>query len=264
MRLRSKLTALGLLVVLASGAARAQAPADEAALLNIWKTLGPSNNDVTARACAAFQKQFAQSPLSYVTRGLVGWYALQVGDCGDRVVQLYEGMVSDSKDPFPEAASTMARRWLSRLDREKVKVALRKIYVDHVTYPASLDELAKLPAESRPPLNDRWGRPWRYHLADMKYIRGAAGQKFVLESSNMDRDHELRDALKKTYDVATLLKPQKILSREKGRETVNFAAGREPVGLTVGGHYRGVTLAYVGQTLVVLSDDDHWSVLPLP
>lgn len=264
MRSRSRLIALGLLLALASGAARAQAPADEAALLSVWRTFSPSNHDGTARACAAFQKQFPASPLTLVTRGLAGWCALQINDRSENVVRLYESMLSDSRDPLPDSASTMARRWLSRLDREKVKAALKVAYIEHVSYPPSLDALAKLAEDQRPPLNDRWGRPWRYRVTELKHVRGIAGQKFILESANMDRDYDLKEALAKSYEVATLLKPQKVLSREKGRESVNFAAGREPVGLTVGGRYRGVTLVHVGQTALVLSDDDHWLVLPCP
>ncbi len=248
----------------ASTAVRAQAQADEPALIAICKALGPSNRDVTAKSCAAFQKQFPASPLMPVVRGLVGWCALQAGDRGEGVTKLFEAMVSDAGTPFSDATTTMARRWLTRLDREKVKVALKKAYTEHVSYPATLDALAKLPEGQKPPLNDRWGRPWRYHDAELKYVRGIKAQKYVLESSNMDRDQDLKDALAKAYDVGTLLKPVKILSREKGHESVSFAAGREPVVLAPGGRYRGVTLVYVGQNLVVLTDDDHWSVMPLP
>lgn len=264
MRLLSRLTALGLLLVLASGAARAQAPADEAALLNIWKALSPSNSDEAVRYCAAFQKQYAASPLTVVTRGLAGWGALHVGDRGDNVVKLFEGMLSDARGPLAEAGATMARRWLTRLDREKVRAALAKAYIEHVAYPAGLDALAKLPEGERPPLSDRWGRAWRYRPAELKHIRGIAGQKYVLESANIDGDSDLRQALRKPYDVVTKLRPVRVLSREKGRESVNFTAGSEPVALSVGSRYRELTLVHVGPAAIVLTDGDRWTVLPCP
>lgn len=264
MRSRSKIAALAAAsLLLLPSLVRAQAPADEAALLALWKNFTPSNLESTVRACGTFNKQFTNSPLREVTLGVVGWCALQLGDRGDTVTRLFESMISSSDLTLDEAATTMARRWLTRLDREKVEVGLRKIYIELVSYPPTLDALGKLPADKRPPLKDRWDRPWRYRLSEQKHIRGL-GQKYVLESVNLDRDHDLKDALGKTYDAATLLKPMKVLSREKGRESVSFAAGREPVLLAVGGRYRGVTLVHVGQTLVVLTDDDHWSVLALP
>lgn len=264
MRSRSKLAALAAAsVLLLPSLVRAQAPADESTLLALWKNFTPTNLEGTVRACAAFNKQFTNSPLREVTLGVVGWCALQLGDRGDTVTRVFESMLSSDDATLDEAATTMARRWLTRLDREKVEVGLRKVYIDLVSYPPTLEALTKLPEGQRPPLTDRWGRPWRYRLAEQKHIRGL-GQKYVLESVNVDRDHDLKDALGKTYEAATLLKPQKVLSREKGRESVAFAAGREPVVLAVGGRFRGVTLVHVGQTLVVLTDDDHWSVLPLP
>lgn len=264
MRSPSKIASILIAFLLVSAAARAQAPADEAALLKLWQAQNPSNHAASVRAFAAFEKQFTNSALDAITRGLVCWHAMQVGDRGDAVTKLFESMISDSKDILPEAASTMARRWLTRLDRERVKDALKYWYARHVSYPNSIDELAKLPPEVQPPLKDRWGRAWRYRLTELKHIRGIAGQKYVLESTNMDRDYELKDALAKTYDVATLLKPQKILSRDPGRESVNFSAGREPVMLTIGTRYRGVTLVYVGQSILILTDDDHWTVMPTP
>lgn len=247
-----------------AGVAGAQTPAEEASLLSVWKANSPSNHEAVARACAAFEKQYTNSPLAVVTRGMVGWHALKAGDRGPGVLKLFEGMVSDSKVPLHEAATTIGRRWLTRIDRESVKVGLKVWYADNIGYPATIDALAKLPEKKRPPLTDRWGRPWRYRLSDLKRIRGTTAQKYVLESVNVDRDNELAEALAKTYEVATLLKPQKVMSREAGRESVSFAVGREPVLLAVGSRYRGVTLAYVGQTILILTDDDHWLVMPIP
>jgi len=264
MRLHSRLIALGLLLALASGAARAQAPADEAALLNIWQTLSPSNSDAAVSLCAAFQKQFPRSPLLPVARGLAGWSALHAGDRGDNVVKLFEAMITASREPMGEAGATMARRWLSRLDREKVVAALARAYVEHVAYPASLDELAKLPASARPPLRDRWGRPWRYLPAELKHIRGIAGQRYTLESVNMDGASDLDEALRKAYDTECGLTPVKVLARDRGRESVSFSAGSEPVVLNVGARYKELTLVYVGRAVIVLSDGDHWKVLPCP
>lgn len=263
MRLRSKPAAL-LLVLAWAGVAGAQTPAEESALLTLWKAHNPSNHEAAARTCAAFEKQFPESPLVVVSHSIVGWHALAAGDRGPAVQKLFEACLSDKKDALSESATTMGRRWLSRLDRESVKAGLKLYYADHIGYPASLDELARLPEKKRPPLNDRWGRPWRYRLSDLKRIRGTTAQKYVLESVNVDRDNEIDEALAKPYDVATLLKPQKVLSRDAGHESVSFAAGREPVVLTVGSRYRGVTLAYVGQTILILTDDDHWLVLPCP
>lgn len=240
----------------------AQAPADESALLAIARTATNPAAEATGRLAAGFVRQFSNSPVAVVARQWAGRAALQGGRREEAVTWLTGAMGGES--PLAQASDAMARRWLTRLDRERVVAALRVWYADHADFPASLDALKALPATNQPPLLDRWGKPWRYRQAEFKRVRGLAGQRYVLESINVNRDNELKAALARP-PAELPVSPAKIMSRDPGRESVSFTrkAGGSVV-LQIGAETEGFTLAHVGRGVILLSDGEHFHVVQAP
>ena len=134
-------------------------------------------------------------------------------------------------------------------------------------FPASLDALAKLPQASRPPMNDRWGQPWNYRLAEFKHFKGLSGQKYVLGSARLGASSDLAVALLQSYPDGSDLVPEQVLSGGDGRKTVRFhTTGEKPesVVMAEGTGTKNATLAVVGERILVLSDGDRWVLLGRP
>ena len=65
---------------------------------------------------------------------------------------------------------TRAARAQGREARDELlAAALQVFYRKQVAYPKSLEQL---PAESRPPMNDRFGKPWNYQLTGFAKLTG--------------------------------------------------------------------------------------------
>jgi len=269
--------------VLAS-AGIAQTGPDERSLWTIWKLVEEKPDDHTAAvaACAEFGKKNPHDPLLVVTRGITAWHLLKSGRT-DAAIQVFEPMASAvvqaRSDPLQMAALTMGRTWLTRIDRERVKQSLKKLYLRDIEYPASLETLASLPKESRPPLADRWGKPWTYRLVGFRKLRGFSTQKYELQSKLLGRNSDLASALQAPYADGIKLKPVDLLSSGHGKGTVRFttystnsgdsgaASGNKTsrdIIVSVGGNAGPVFFAYMGSRLLVLSDGNHWMVLPGP
>jgi hypothetical protein len=158
----------------------------------------------------------------------------------------------------------MARRWLTRLDREAVREALRAYYATHVRFPEFLDSLGKLKGCEKTPLADRWNKPWRYRLTAFDRVRGLTAQRYSLDSPSLGEASDLTAALARPYAGGITLEPLEV-SADGSRPTVTVAvAGGGKAVLMEGTATDGVTLAYVGARLLVFTDGDHWRVVPRP
>ena len=244
----------------------ASAPADEAAAGRLWQFHQQKTSDHAAvvKACVAFEKQYPQSPLITLSHGLAGWHLLKM-EQPRAAAPLFETMISDNPaSPLAEAGNTMARRWMTRLDREKVREALRRYYSHNIEFPAVVDKLDKLPADQRPPMTDRWKNTWVYRLTGFKRVGGLFDQKYLLQSAALTTDSDFKEALAKPYPAESGLKPLRYVSREAGKRSVQFAAGAEQILLSEGTKQGPWIFAYAGETLLVLCDGDHWLLLPSP
>ena len=250
---------------LAAGTASA-APGEEPALWKLWQQHAqePDNHPAAFEAAQAFEKQFPKSPLLGVTRGLVAWHALKAGRPAE-AAKVLESMAGEGEgaDPLAKAAREMALRWLTRLDREQWPPVLKAYYADHVEFPAKLDGFAALPEAKRPPMSDRWGKPWVYRIAPLIRLRTNLGQTFVLQSSVLGETTELAKALKLPYAAGIDLRPVRLVSGAAGT-AVLFEAGTEKPLLTVGTAQGRVTFAWMGAETIVLSNGDHWQLLRRP
>lgn len=246
----------------------APSEADEKAVWDLWRAhLSASNNHEAV--FAAFQQSQKDSPtntLAAVLRGLCAWHLLKAARTND-AARLLETMASDRTPGAASAAGVeMARRWLTRLDHEKVKEALRSYYRRHIAYPPGLDALNSLPAASRPPPADRWNAPWEYRLEPMP-ATGLNDQKYSLQSSALKDTSSLEIALDRPYAAAITIKPVALVPTASGAVNVTFEPQNQQGArfmLSEGSKASGISLAYVGIKIIVLSDGDHWLVTPKP
>ena len=241
---------------------------DEKALWDLWRTHLAASND-HASVAAAFEQSQKIRPagtLLPVVRGLAAWNLLKAGRTND-AARLLETMASDrTPGAACEAGAEMARRWLTRLDREKVKESLRSYYRRHIAYPPDLNALKSLPALRRPPPADRWNAPWEYRLEAMA-VTGLNDQKYSLQSPALKDTSPLEIALDRPYAGGIAIKPVALVPTASGAANVTFEPANQQGAkfmLSEGSKAGGVALAYVGIKIIVLSDGDHWLVAPKP
>jgi hypothetical protein len=238
----------------------------------VWKLMSETPDDRAAviAACGEFEKKRPGDPLTSVTRGITAWHLLQSGERKPAVqvlTRMASAAVPARPDALREAAVNMGRTWLTRLDREQVKAGLKTLYLRDVEYPESLEALKSLPGDIRPPLTDRWGKPWSYRLVGFRKLTGLANQKYELQARLLGRDSDLAEALQRPYAEGITLKPVKLVSAQAGRGVVQFTPPADASGeviLAVGAREGRVVFAYMGAKLIVLSDGNHWSVQPKP
>ena len=264
-------------IVMAACAAAAEVRAqgspaakEEAALIVVWKVHLENTNDhaKVLAACEDFRKKSTNSVFRPVCDGLAAWHALQINEPA-AAVSLLEPMLKSQGDALGKVVNTMAKRWLTRLDREKVKLALKRLYRQNIEFPPSLDAMKSLPEADQGPFVDRWKQTWIYRLAEFKspQFKNLRGQKYELQSAALKTDSDLAAALKAPYAARLSLKPSKLLSASPGKETVEFVTSDEnpkKVILTAGTESEGMSFPFAGTGMLILSDGDYWAILPRP
>ena len=242
--------------------------ADENGLLILWKrhTATPENHAEIVGLCRQYEQSLPSSPYLPVVHGLAAWHQLAAGQTEEARTNL-ESLVSSATTPIPRAANRMALCWLTRLDLEAVRRALTAIYADKVEFPSSLSALMGIPAARRPPLTDRWGQHWNYKLTEYAHIPGLLKQRYSLESGELGETSDLQRALKIPYASRIQLAPVQVLPSQGDLHPVTFEApGPKPVPVTLveDANYLKITFVHVARSLIILSDGDHWLVVPPP
>jgi hypothetical protein len=242
---------------------------EERVLLGIWTqhNAAPSNHAFIVDECAHFQAGHAASDFLPLVRGLAAWHQLAAGDWDAARTNLLR-MLSDGSAPLAKASQRMALRWLTRLDREKVKAALAAHYAQNVAFPDALAALARLPAAERPPLADRFSQPWQYSLTGFKHLRGTKAQRYTLASTELRDSSDLRLALARPYAADIRPTPLRLVSGERGSAIFVFETGGPQSGKATVAEGVAIddTTVFVKQarTFLVLSDGDYWRIVPWP
>jgi len=242
---------------------------DEAALQTLWaahqgKQQASVNYTSQAQDAASFEQRFPASPLVPVARGLAAWDLLQAGDF-EAATRLLEKMTAATSDPFAAIGAEMARRWLTRLDREQVVVALQKVYAEDLEYPETLSAVTALPPQFRPPMTDRWGVAWLYTPAAFKRLNTSDRQTFVLESTKLGATSPLKTALALPYGAGFTFTAANIRPSIGGKAVITFRStdGRTDT-LSEGAAATDLAFAYLGDDILILSSGDYWSLQPRP
>ena len=223
----------------------------------------PTNHVVHVRAFVEFEKQHPASALVPVARGASAWHLLQQNERA-AATQLLIAMLDRADTPAAKAGAEMARRWLTRLDRERVKAALRAYHGRHVEYPGSLQQLTTLTAAEQPPQRDRWDKLWQYQLGRFKHLKTISGQRYELLSPTLGPDSDLAAALARPYPTEGAPKPLRFLSRAEGQRSLLFATAGGQAGCSEGGSVGNWTLARAGESMIVMCGGDYWQVQAAP
>jgi len=181
----------------------------EDAFVRVWAAhrQNPDDHEAVIAVCreAARQRDAQDQPLLgpylSVVRTLEGWRLLQRGRTAE-AVKAFEAALDPqrSTDMVVRSADALARRWLSRIDRETVAAALKTYHREEVAFPPDLAVFAAWPKDLQPPLRDRMGDPWVYRLADFRRLKTVAAQRYTLHSITIGRDTSaLADALRRPY-----------------------------------------------------------------
>lgn len=257
--------AAGICCLTAALPLRAAPAGDEAAFMELWQRhLSAGSNPVEfVRASAVFEKQHTGSLLIPPARGLSVWHLL-AADQTRVAEQLLEGMEKAALVPGAEAQGEFARRWLTRLDREKVVAALKEYYSHKIEYPPTLDALAALPKTKRPPLFDRWRQAWLYRLDDFKRLQGFTRQRYTLKSHQLGDTSSLAAALARSYPAATGLQVRDYLYQSDNGGTVTLSGPAGPAAVSVGGKAGDWTLVFAGRKVLIFCNGDYWVPQALP
>jgi hypothetical protein len=253
MPLPSKRPAI-LLLLLALAAPLAAADSDEDLFGRLYRLNLNTATGEAALAAQAGQTAAALPPGPYrgAAQAIQAWRLLRAGQNAPAAA-LYKGLLADPATPAPLAE--LARRWLTRLDREEVRAALQNAWTHTIRYPDTLDAL---PAP-RPPLKDRWDRPWLYKPRTLKLLKSDA-QRYDLQSTALEADSDLAPAAARPWPADLPLRPVSVASVAGSSTLVTFeTVGRTPVEkptLTEGKSWNGIALIKVGpKALLIVSGD---------
>jgi len=248
---------------------QAVSPEAEKALLDLWQAhIAASNNHTEAYTrCAEFAAKSQYYPLTMVAEGMAAWHMMKANEWTNALKLLTKMENISPTFPLAEASSIMAKTWLTRIEREKVKKALKFYYRKNVEFPTTLEALQNLPPEIKPPFKDRFGKNWSYRIVNFKYLRGLKNQKYELLSTTLGNNSDLTNSLAKPYAGEIKLKPVKLITGTPGKETFSFeriGEKKETIFIAVGSKNNNVLFVFCGQEIIILSDGNHWSVLPRP
>jgi hypothetical protein len=255
MRSPSKRPAILLLLLLALAAPAAAADPDEDVFGRLFRLhLEGATGDV-AIAAQAGQAAAALPPGPYraAARAVQGWRLLRAGKPAEAAA-VYQTLLADPASPA--ALAELARRWLTRLDRETVRDALRKAWARDIRYPATLEAL---PAP-QPPLTDRWNRPWSYKTRGLKLLQADA-QRYDLQSAALGADSDLAAAVALPWPTdlplrAVGLTPAANATTLVTFETVSKSPPEKPV-LSEGKAWGGLMLLKVGPKALLIVHGDY-------
>lgn len=244
----------------------------EDAFMRVWNLhrQAGTNHAAMAAACREAATQTSArdtTPLlgSFlpVVRSIEGWHLLQDGRTAEAQTAFESALDrgAGGADTCAQAADTLARRWLSRLDREQVVTALQAYYREQVSYPDDLAVFNGWSPERRPPLRDRKGDPWHYQPARFRRLKTDDGQRYLLTIRSIGRatsdlsaalarhppDHALAFTLRQRSSPALV--------------ELRFGDGRSPpVVVQEGGRAAGLRLVAIDGNgrFLLLCDDDFW------
>ena len=235
---------------------------DEDALLELWKqhTGTPDDHEAVVKACRDFAAAHAADPLLPMVRGIEAWHRLRAGRRGE-ALQIFAADLTAPPGPVTDGARRVAQGWMTRGDRDQAAAALQAYYGKHVAYPKTLDQL---PADGRPPLNDRFGKPWNYKLTGFAKVPGFNDQKYSLQSAVLGDVSDFKGAVALPYAARIVAVPQQVLAAPGNTQAVKFNVAGSAAVVGVGQAAGDLFLAFVGAKIIVVCDYTHWKILPRP
>jgi hypothetical protein len=240
----------------------------DAVFLDFWQReqAADGDHDLALNLCTKYLDANPASPYRLVVQGIVAWQEMARGRTAEAGIVL-TNMLDRGQGAVALAANEMALRWLTRLDRERIRRALLEYYARSAVYPQSLAELGTLPVEWAPPMTDRRGDAWNYRPAGFKRLPGLVGQRYVLESRQLGERSDLAEALRVPYGSRILWRPIRLVAAAEDRCVVEFDTGGDRplrVAVAEGGEREGTVFVKRMGSILLMSDRDHWAVRQLP
>lgn len=262
---------------------RVAAEPNERALAQLWyqHSTNASDHEALLASCQSFTSQNPSDPFVTVGQTLSAWNLLHLGRQAEAVAILNRHIYR-AGTPLEDGVASLAKAWLTRMDRERVKAALQFYYRREVKYPRSLEELyayKPLTKELTPLRQDRWDTNWRYALIGFKSMPGLLDQKYEISSSRLGRGSDLAESLAVPYGDLIHIRPIRMLSSKQGGEVVEWMlsppssatdddATAKPAGQTValgiGSIADGPGVVYIGRTILVVHDNYHFKIFVRP
>lgn len=249
--------------------------AQERALWELWE-LHVNNIDrhfTVVEGCRSYARDRPASRFIPVALGLEAWHLLRGGRSGEAFKALEALDAPEprenrlAEDPLRMAGRRIARAWMTRLDRETVCQALRKVYLKKVEYPQALSALeSMLPEGNVPPFHDRWGAQWVYAAKGFQRLKGFEGHRYQLESASLPGTSVFKDEIGKDYGARIVFEPLAVTRNADGVETIRFrdTQQNQDVQLAVATTLQNIRVDYCGERIIVLSDGNHWRVVTRP
>lgn len=236
--------------------------ADEEAIQDLWKQhlATPDDHEAIFKACREFTEAHVNDPLLPVVRGIETWHRLRAGQKAEALQQM-KADLSAPAGPLNEGARRIALGWMTRVDRDQLAAVLQVYYKKQVAYPKGLDQL---PAEAKPLLNDRFGKPWTYRLTGFAKVPGFTDQKYALQSAALGDTSDFKDAVKLPYASRITAVPVQVVPGPANLPAVKFKVGAGAPVVAVGQSAGELYLAFVGTSVLVVCDYTHWKILPRP
>jgi hypothetical protein len=219
----------------------------------------PSNDVAVCTAASQTIATLSPGPDRAAARTLLGWRLLRAGKPAE-AKPVYQALLDDPASP--PAFTQLARRWLTRLDRDEVRAALQKAWTDNIQYPSSLDSLAK----PLPPMQDRWGQAWRYRPAVFKRLKTEA-QRYTLESPELGADSDLAAALGRPWPKEPSLRAVAVNTEAGATPVVTFQTLKTPpekILMTEGKASAGLALVKTGPRAMLIVEGDYVFLIPNP
>jgi hypothetical protein len=253
------LPALFILLAFAVSAQAADSGDDVLGALFRLHASSPSNDAAICTAAAQAVTALSPGPDRAAARTLLGWRLLRAGKPAE-AKPVYQALLDDPASP--PAFTQLARCWLTRLDRDEVRAALQKAWIDDIQYPSSLDGLAK----PLPPMQDRWGQAWRYRPAVFKRLKTEA-QRYTLESPELGADSDLAAALERPWPKEPSLRAIAVNTEAGATPVVTFqtlTTPSEKILMTEGKTSSGLALVRTGPRAMLIVEGDYAFLIPNP
>ncbi|MEI7437494.1 MAG: hypothetical protein WCL16_11895 [bacterium] len=246
----------------------AASEADDRMLATFFEKRAACSNDYAAviAICNKVTNSMPDSLYLPVIRGVQAWHELAAGKTNQAVATL-QSMLSGGVDPIALSANTMACRWLTRLDREKVRQALTAYYAAHVAFPVSLEFMQKLPENRRPAIVDRWNQAWQYRLVTFERLPGLSDQRYELQSRELQAASDYKKILAIPYGTPFSIIPTRVISRFEKQSVVEFQCLGTPPRkdmLSEGAHSGDLFFVRLAGQFTLLSNGDRWELVALP
>ena len=236
--------------------------ASESDVWDLWQqhTAASVDHQALLQSCRDFITEHPRHTLVPMVRQFEVWHLMKTGQLTEAKNSL-TAMLSLPANAFNDDARQVAQGWLTRLDREIVADALKEYYNEKVAYPQSLSQLS---SAGRLPPRDRFGKAWVYSLTGYSKLPGFGNQKYSLESEDLGDLSDYRKALALDYAARIETAPVRMVTASGSPPSVELNLNGRQIPLGAGQAINNISMSFIGDEIIVLTDGTYWKVFQRP